>query len=242
MYARSVALGERLVARHPEDADSRFELARGPLIPRAPRDRPGEWDRILLKAIGLLETLIQDEPAVASYRHHLGRTLINRGTLLLVRPDGARDQAAPCFRRVISIYEGLVADFPERPEYRHLQAMGHNNLGEVLAEAEETAAAERAFRASLELKRSLAASNPDVPDYRTGLGTGLATLGQFLADHARLPEGRRLLEEAILEHRLRWPRSRAMPQGQRALWVTLVIYMALRYECISYTILCVVAS
>ena len=39
------------------------------------------------------------------------------------------------------------------------------------------------------------------------------------------------------------PQPGAMPiQGQRALWVTLVIYMALRYECISYTILCVVAS
>jgi serine/threonine-protein kinase len=200
-YARSVALGEALVARHPEVAEYRFELARGLASLGLLATGPGEWDRMFLKGIGLLETLVRDEPAVAKYRHQLGRTLINRATLLLVRPDGARDQAAPCLRRVISIYQGLVADFPDRPDYRHHLAMGHNDMGELLAASGDPAAAERAFRASLELKRGLAVASPDVPDYRSAHGLGLATLGQHLITRGRFAEGRKLLEEAIGEHR-----------------------------------------
>jgi eukaryotic-like serine/threonine-protein kinase len=200
-YARSVALGEGLVARHPEVAEYRFELARGLGSLGLLATDPGEWDRIFLKGIGVLETLVRDDHAVAKYRHQLGRTLINRAALLLVRPDGARDQAAPCLRRVISIYQGLVADFPDRPDYRHLLAMGHNDLGELLAQSGDAAAAERAFRTSLEWRRGLAIASPDVPDYRSGHGIGLATLGRHLVDHGRLAEGQRLLEEAIAEHR-----------------------------------------
>jgi eukaryotic-like serine/threonine-protein kinase len=200
-YARSVALGEGLVARHPEVAKYRFELARGLASLGLLATEPGEWDRNFLKGIGLLETLVRDDHAVAKYRHQLGRILINRAALLLVRPDGTRDQAVPCLRRVISIFQGLVADFPDRPDYRHLLGMAHNDLGELLARSGDATAAERAFRASLELKSGLAIASPDVPDYRSAHGTGLAALGQHLVDHGRLDKGHRLLEEAIAEHR-----------------------------------------
>jgi tetratricopeptide (TPR) repeat protein/tRNA A-37 threonylcarbamoyl transferase component Bud32 len=198
-YARSVTLGDWLVARHPDVAEYRFELARclaslGLIMSDFP-----ESDRHYLRGIDLLETLTRDNPDVARYRSQLGRTLLNWGTRLHVK--GKLRDAESCYRRLTAIYERLAADFPDRPDYRHHLSMGYNNLGEQLAGTGDPAAAERSFRASLELKRGLANANPDVPDYRNGLGTGLAALGQHLADQNRLSEGRALLEEAIRQHR-----------------------------------------
>ncbi len=119
-----------------------------------------------------------------------------------MRGDGALSEAVACYRRVTSIYDRLVTDFPDRPDYRHLKAMGHNDLGEMLTQSGDAAAAEQAFRTSLELRRGLAIASPDVPDYRSGLGIGLAALGQHLLDHGDLDEGGKLLEEAIAEHRV----------------------------------------
>ncbi len=197
-YAQSVTLGEALVARQPEIADYRFDLARSLASLGLFGSSRTEYDPIFQKSIGLLETLSRENPDVARYAHQLGRVLINRGARL--QGDGALDDARRCFMRLISIYERLVVDFPDRPDYRHHLAMGHNNLGELLASTGDAAGAERAFRASLALKKALADANPDVPDYMNALGTGLASLGQCLADHDRLSEGRALLEQAITAH------------------------------------------
>ncbi len=186
-YARSVALGERLVARQPEVAEYRFELARALGSFGLLGTSRDEYDQRFLEGIALLEGLSREHPTVVKYPHQLGRALINRGARLY--GDGAVGEAVACYRRVISIYERLVAEFPDRPDYRHLLAMGHNDLGEMLAASGDPAAAERAFRASLELKRGLAIARPDVPDYRSGHGTGLAVLGQHLVARGRLAEG-----------------------------------------------------
>jgi serine/threonine-protein kinase len=198
-YAASVTLGELLVARYPEVADFQGELARGLASLGLLQPDPREADRRFLRAIGLLEKLCEEKPAVARYRHQLGRTLLNRGVRL--HGSGALSEAERCYRGVISTYDKLAADFPERPDYREHLAKGHNNLGELLAATGEPAAAERAYRTSLRLKKGLAAAHPDVPDYRSAHGTGLATLGQHLTDSGRLDEGRALVQQAIAEHR-----------------------------------------
>ncbi len=123
-YARSVALGEVLVARHPNVAEYEFELALSlSSLGLFGADR-AEYDRSFRKGIASLETLSRAYPGVARYRQHLGRTLRDRGVRL--QGDGQLVDAASCYRRVISIYERLVADFPDRPEYRNHLAKGHN--------------------------------------------------------------------------------------------------------------------
>ncbi len=194
-YARSVALGEKLVERYPEVAEYRFDLGKGLSSLGLLAVGPRAWDHVFQKSIGLLRALAQQAPKIARYRHHLGRALNNWGLFLVTR-DQARERAVPCYREVVSIYERLAADFPDRAEYKHLLSMGYNAIGELLASAGDPAA-ERSLRASLDVKKELATAHPDVPDYVSAHATGLATLGNYLADHGRLAEGRSLIEAAI---------------------------------------------
>ena len=107
---------------------------------------------------------------LASIHNNLG--------LLLMR-TGTAQAAEDSLHRAIQLREGLVADFPEMPDYRQKLAVTRHNLG-ILLEKTAPQRAEKAFRDALEDHEKLVATFPGVPEYELALGQGFDSLGEPL--------------------------------------------------------------
>jgi tetratricopeptide (TPR) repeat protein len=114
---------------------------------------------------------------------------------LLLGQTAEAEQAAAEARR---LYEGLAAEFPDLPEYRHGLAETHAALGHVYNLTGRFDLAERAYRDTLALSAELVRQFPDRTAYRESLVKAHRSLGMF-ASRRDPPACERHLRQA-LEH------------------------------------------
>jgi tetratricopeptide (TPR) repeat protein len=76
------------------------------------------------------------------------------------------EPAEKAHRQALQLYERLVAEHPQVPQYRQELAGTHNNLDVLLQITGRVAEAEKAFRQALQLREQLVAEHPQVPEYR----------------------------------------------------------------------------
>jgi len=95
---------------------------------------------------------------------------------------GRKEQSAAAFRLARDGYASLAADFPAVPDYRKSLARDHTNLGNVLGDLGQGAAAEEQYRKGLAIQEKLAADFPAVPDDRKSLAMSHGNLGNVLGN------------------------------------------------------------
>jgi serine/threonine protein kinase/tetratricopeptide (TPR) repeat protein len=134
------------------------------------RNRLGEREAALAdycQAIGLLEKLAADFPAVPDYRIQLAQNHHNLG--LLLHDLGKDVEAAEHYRQALGLLEKLPAEFQTVPVFRHQWAVSHHNLGLVLNGLGKWQEAQEHYRQALRLHEQLAGEFPAVLDYRRAL-------------------------------------------------------------------------
>src|SRR5262249_5417194 len=138
------SLLEPLVARHPDKARYRQELARiyhflGWL--HNLRDKQEEAEHYNRQVLALREGLVRDFPGVGGYREDLGYTLNN---ILKLEGDlGRPHEAEEVYVRLLPLWQTLAADFPTLPEYGSMVGLAHFNLAQVLLKRRDPASLTR---------------------------------------------------------------------------------------------------
>jgi serine/threonine protein kinase/tetratricopeptide (TPR) repeat protein len=147
---------------------------------------------LLNEAIVHQNAALASDPSWAGARDFLRNHL---ETLALTEPP---ERAVEMLRQIITIGEGLAADFPNVPEHRRMLAGSLANLANILKRLERWPEAEREDRRAIDLFEALASQHPDMKDYaieRAGARTNLAL---FLRDQGRIAEAiaefRRVIE------------------------------------------------
>src|SRR5208337_4397341 len=108
-----------------------------------------------------------------------------------------REESAAAFRLARDGYASLAADFPALPAYRQSLAMSHNNLGNLLQELGQRAAAEEQYRKALAIQEKLATDFPAVPAYQVSLGASSLNFGQLILDGGNPAESLKWYGRAI---------------------------------------------
>jgi tetratricopeptide (TPR) repeat protein/tRNA A-37 threonylcarbamoyl transferase component Bud32 len=101
---------------------------------------------------------------------------------------GEVQEAVQDFDEALSIRERLVADFPDRPEFRQALAWSHSNRGIMLRDVGRLREAELNCDEALDLRRQLAADFPSRPELRQELATSHNNRGILLSATGRFPE------------------------------------------------------
>jgi tetratricopeptide (TPR) repeat protein/tRNA A-37 threonylcarbamoyl transferase component Bud32 len=125
-----------------------------------------EAEQSFLKAVNLLEPLVEQLPESAVNRAELAWTLAGLADLLTDQ-DRRRDAEA-IYRRVIDHYEKLKADFPKDPNYRRYLFMSYWKLARLLSRMGRQADAAKPYRKAIEI-------DPEVPLVNNDLAWILAT-------------------------------------------------------------------
>jgi Flp pilus assembly protein TadD len=107
---------------------------------------------------------------------------------VLLEATGRVAEAEKAYRQALQLYERLVAEHPQVPQYRQELATTHNNLGVLLQATGRVADAEKAYRQALQLRERLVAEHPQVPEYRQELATTHNNLGVLLQATGRVAE------------------------------------------------------
>ncbi len=131
--------------------------------PQTPLPTPAQRqnEQYLLRAIGLLEKLAQEQPAIPDYRHLLACCCRDLPPPGRSDPDGSQLRHT---HRAIEILEQLVEDFPAVPGYQHDLAKAYLHVIPRLPRR-SPAASEVWLRKALGVTEKLVAEHPNVPDY-----------------------------------------------------------------------------
>jgi serine/threonine-protein kinase len=127
------------------------------------------------------ETGSSEETRAAVAKAH-GRV----GTMLYKM--GQPQDAQASWRRAAELYGLLIADYPDRANYRTDLAGSRHNVAVVDLEAGRTREAERALRENLEIQQRLAAEDPADPLLGQHLARTLSVLGNVLNRLGRVRE------------------------------------------------------
>jgi tetratricopeptide (TPR) repeat protein len=117
---------------------------------------------------------------VASRGYNLG---------VLLEATGRVEGAEKGYRQALQLYERLVAEHPQVPQYRQELAMTHNNLGVLLQDTGRAGEAEKAYRQALHLGRTLGA-----------LGSLYAAQGKSEEGRQYFERARKILREVVEKH------------------------------------------
>ena len=91
--------------------------------------------------------------------------------------------AREAYENARTLFEKLVAAFPDNPSYQEDLAGCHNNLANLLfQDLRDVPAAEKAAEAALQLRRRLVARWPGVPRFQQGLAASYNNLGNLRQD------------------------------------------------------------
>jgi serine/threonine-protein kinase len=107
---------------------------------------------------------------------------------------GHTDEALAACRRGIELNSQLVADFPDRREYRAALGQSHYTAGTFLSHTRRLKEAESAFREAQTIFRALVHDFPRQPDYRQSLASSTQHLAHWF-------EMKRRTKEALVEYR-----------------------------------------
>ncbi len=158
--------------------------------------------------VALLEEIVAESPTEAHRRDQLARHTNLLGYRL---SDADRMQEAEvAFRKALTVWAGLVREFPDNRFYSRRLGAAYNNLGMVLAETRRPQECEEVLQLALNIRRQLVTAFPAEPDYQNDLGITLGLSGVFLRDLGQTEKARQHFEEAIRSHR---KALEARPQG-----------------------------
>jgi tetratricopeptide (TPR) repeat protein len=192
---RAVTLLEALVKEHGNVPEYRHLLA------CCYRDRPpdrsdgtGSLEANAERAIDILRKLAADFPRVPDYRYDLCEALARVG---FPGPPGVPMSLADA-RKLLDeagrLASGLLADYPNVPQYRAADARVHEKLAMALQRGKQPAEAEKELRRAVATQARLVRGQPEVLPYQYGLARMEATLAQLLADRGDWTGARALLE------------------------------------------------
>jgi serine/threonine protein kinase len=156
--------------------------------------RPEQKD-FLDKMIQDYSESAQEEAATEEERTRQARAYHRMGRLNQVL--GRDKDSENAYRRAVSLFQQLAADFPTRPEFRQELALSHNTLGTLLRVTGRLTEAESAYIEGLAILKQLAADFPNRPEFRQALAGFHQNLGNLLHVTRRLAEAESAQAEAL---------------------------------------------
>jgi tetratricopeptide (TPR) repeat protein len=130
----------------------------------------------------------QERTRQARAYHRLGR---------LNQILGRSKDSENAYRRAVSLFQQLAADFPTRPEFRLELATSLNLLGVLLLDTDRLTEAESAKIEGLAILKQLAADFPNRPEFRQALAGFHQNLGIVLHVTGRRTEAESAYVEAL---------------------------------------------
>jgi tetratricopeptide (TPR) repeat protein/tRNA A-37 threonylcarbamoyl transferase component Bud32 len=194
---RAIGLLEPLVKEHPDVPEYRHLLAccYRDRPPERMGGRPGSTEDNVQQAIKILRKLAVDFPRVPDYRYDLCETLARAG---FPGPPGVPTPLADA-RKLLDeaarLAAGLLADYPNVPQYRAADARVHEKLALALQRAGRLEDAEKELRRAMATQARLVQRQPEVSRYEDDLARMEATLARFLMDRGDWKGARPLLED-----------------------------------------------
>ncbi len=156
--------------------------------------RPEQKD-FLDKMIQYYAESAQEEAATEEERTRQARAYHRMGRLNQIL--GRSKDSENAYRRAVSLFQQLAADFPTRPEFRQELASSHNVLGVLLLATGRPTEAESAYIEALAILKQLAADFPNRPEFRQALAGFHQNLGNLLHVTRRLAEAESAQAEAL---------------------------------------------
>jgi serine/threonine protein kinase/WD40 repeat protein len=141
---------------------------------------------------------LADEPGSVEDRQQLAVAYHNLG-LQMVRA-GKSAEAERWYRTALAAQDRLAFDsqsVADSPTFRLERGRTLNNLGILLAQTSNPAAAEKLFREAAAVRTRLADDFPANPDYASDLGRSLEWRGKMLRDLNQLDESAQVLRQAV---------------------------------------------
>ena len=156
--------------------------------------RPEQKD-FLDKMIQYYGESAQEEAATEEERSRQARAYHRMGRMNQVL--GRDKDSENAYRRAVSLFQQLAADFPTRPEFRQELATSLNLLGVLLLATGRLTEAESAKIEGLAILKQLAADFPNRPEFRQALAGFHQNLGHLLHVTGRLTEAESAQAEAL---------------------------------------------
>jgi serine/threonine-protein kinase len=215
----ALALDNRLVAEHPEEAQHRYHQARTwGFLGRLLKDLGNGASALLAldRAAELTARLAAEQPAEPKYLRALSSIVSNRaethkdlGNVAAARQD---------HEHALALDERLAKEHPHEPKCQHALARSCNDLGVLLrSRVGDLPGARKAYERAAEVLEQLVKDYPLVPDYQWDLGmthNNLAVLYEHLGDLAR---ARQAHERSLALHHRLHAEHPAVPDYQRDL-------------------------
>jgi serine/threonine protein kinase len=155
-----------------------------------------EQKDFLDKMIQYYTEATQEAPATEQERTRQARAYHRMGRLNQIL--GRSKDSENAYRRAVSLFQQLAADFPTRPEFRQELASSHNTLGALLLRATaRLTEAESAYVEALAILKQLAVEFPNRPEFRQALAGIHNNLGNLLHVTGRLAEAESAHAEAL---------------------------------------------
>jgi serine/threonine protein kinase len=110
---------------------------------------------------------------------------------------GRHEPAEKAYRQALQLYEQLMAEHPQVPQYRHQLAIAHNNIGVLLEATGRANEAEKAIRKALEIQERLVADRPELPQYSEELARMHINLAMLSRSDGRVAEAEKAYGQAL---------------------------------------------
>jgi tetratricopeptide (TPR) repeat protein len=133
------------------------------IVYRWDQKRLDEAEKVLDKALPLLEQLARQHPAVKKYRSKESLGVMERSQLLNTR--GHADRAEPVCRRAVDLQRQVVKDFPETEE-RHYLSRYLGNLGSLLDRLNRQKDGNQCLEEAIRINKEVVQAAPRVGRYR----------------------------------------------------------------------------
>jgi serine/threonine protein kinase len=156
--------------------------------------RPEQKD-FLDKMIQYYAECAQEEAATEEERTRQARAYHRMGRLNQIL--GRSKDSENAYRRAVSLFQQLAAEFPTRPEFRQELASSQNTLGVLLRATGRLTEAESVYIEGLAILKQLAADFPNRPEFRQALAGFHNNLGTLLHTTGRLTEAESAQAEAL---------------------------------------------
>ncbi len=223
LWRKYVAIFEGLAEEQPQDADTRYELAKGLFsLGQACTQTDGgaeEATEAFRRAVPLYMALTEEHPREAFQIP--GKLAISHNDLATIFTRYARyAEAEEASRRSAEHYETIVAAQPDNLGARHTLSVLLFNLGTMYHMGNHRAEAEKPYRRADVLLEGLVADRPEIPIYRFSLARNAINLGILLSETGRqgealpmLQTGGKTLEKLIHDHPKLVDYRRALPEA-----------------------------
>ncbi len=189
LLGRALAFQQEFLKEKSDDPAVRLETARVHLRVAAlsqKLDKRADAGQNLDNAIGLLAALARERKTDAVPRQHLALAYDLRGITLA---ETMRFQdAEKAYGRSLELYDGLLIDAPQNPNYRHDRAVTQTHLGEMLETAGRYRDAEKVLREARDTFAGLAVGAPPGSELRVSLALAKGYLAALLANQQQLAD------------------------------------------------------